>query len=119
MQPVHKGFGNNYTKKNKNSKVKKLTYFLETVNYKVINTIMNQLIWPQNYDYYCFYRRALGPVLIHFLKRLKRTTKKKQTKFQLKLARKRYQNRQAIFWPSKYIRLRLLQTAIMYYVAIH
>ena len=79
---------------------------------------MNQLILPQVYDYHCFYRRALGPVLIHFLKRLKRTTKK-QTKFQLKLARKRCQNRQAIFWPSKYIRLRLLQTAIMYYVAIH
>ena len=79
---------------------------------------MNQLQLPQIYDYHCFYGRALGPVLIHFLKRLKRTAKK-QTKFQLKLARKRCQNRQAIFWPSKYIRLRLLQTAIMYYVAIH
>ena len=79
---------------------------------------MNQLILPQIYDYYCFYKRALGPVLIHFLKRPKRTTKK-QTKFQLKLARKRCQNRQAVFWPSKNIRLRLLQTAIMYYVAFH
>ena len=113
-----KRFGNNYTKKNKNSKVKKLTNFFETVNYKVINTIRNQLILPQIYDYHCFYRRALGLVLIHFLKRLKRTTKK-QTKFQLKLARKGCLNRQAIFWPSKYIRLRLPQTAIMYYVAIH
>ena len=37
---------------------------------------MNQLILLQIYDYHCFYRRALGPVLIHFLKRLKRTTKK-------------------------------------------
>ena len=27
MRPVHKKFGNNYTKKNKNSKVKKLTFF--------------------------------------------------------------------------------------------
>ena len=69
MRPVHKRFGKNYTKKNKNSKVKKLTYFFETFNYKVINTIMNQLILPQ--IYHCFYRRALGPVLIHFLKRLK------------------------------------------------
>ena len=80
---------------------------------------MSQLILPQICDNHCFYRRALGPVLIHFSKRLKRTTKKKQTKFQMKLARKGCQNRQAIFWSSKYIRLRLLETAIMYYVAIH
>ena len=73
-----KRFGNNYTKKDKNSKVKKLTYFFETVNFKVLNTIRNQLILPQIYDYHCFYRRALGPVLIHFLKRLKRTTKNKK-----------------------------------------
>ena len=43
---------------------------------------MNQLKLPQIYDYHCFYRRALGPVLIHFLKRLKRTTKK-QTKISI------------------------------------
>ena len=73
-----KRFGNNYTKKNKNSKVKKLTYFFETVNFKVINTIRNQLILPQIYDYHWFYRRALGYVLIHFLKRLKRTTTDKR-----------------------------------------
>ena len=42
MRPVHKMFGNNYTKKNKNSKVKKLRYFFETVSFKVINTIRNQ-----------------------------------------------------------------------------
>ena len=47
MRPVHKMFGNNYTKKNKNSKVKKLTYFFETDNFKVKNTIKNQLILPQ------------------------------------------------------------------------
>ena len=110
MLPVHKRLGKNYTKKNKNSKVKKLNYFLETVNFKVKNTIRNQLILPQIHHYHCFNRWALGPVLIHFLKRLKRTTKKKQTKFQVKLARKRCQNRQSIFWPSKYIRLHLFQT---------
>ena len=40
---------------------------------------MNQLILAQIYDYHCFYGRALGPVPIHFLKRLKRTTKKNKT----------------------------------------
>ena len=74
-----KRFGNNYTKKNKNSKVKELTYFFETGNFKVINTIRNQLILLQINDCHSFYRRALGPVLIHFLKRLKRTTKKTET----------------------------------------
>ena len=77
MRSVHKRFANNYTKKNKNSKVKKINSFFETVNFKVINTNRNQLLLPQIYDYHCFYRRALGPVLIHFLKRLKRTTKNK------------------------------------------
>ena len=66
-----KKFGDNYTKKNKNSNLKKLTYFFETVNFKVMKTIRNQLILPQIYDYHCFYRRVLGPVLIQFLKRLK------------------------------------------------
>ena len=46
MRPVHKRFGNNYTKKNKNSKVKKLTYFFETVNFKVMKTIRNQVKYP-------------------------------------------------------------------------
>ena len=93
-----KRFGNNYTKKNKNSKVKKSTYFFETVNFKVINTIRNQLILPQIYDYHCFYRRALGPVL-----KAAKKNNKEQTKFQLKLARKHCHNRQAKFWHSKYI----------------
>ena len=79
---------------------------------------MSHLILPQICDNHCFYRRALGPVLIHFLKRLKKQ-QNKQTKFQMKLARKGCQNRQATFWSSKYIRLRLLETAIWYYVAIH
>ena len=89
MRPVHKKVGNNYTKKNKNSKVKKITYFFETVNYKVINTIMSQLILPQICDNHCFYRGALGPVLIHFLKRLKRTTKKKTNKISNETCQKR------------------------------
>ena len=42
---------------------------------------MSQLIIPQIYDNHCFYRRALGTVLIRFLKRLKRTTKNKQKIF--------------------------------------
>ena len=49
-----KRFGNNYTKKNKNIKVKNITYFFETVNFKVINTIRNQLTLPQIYNYHCF-----------------------------------------------------------------
>ena len=40
----------------------------------------------------------------------KRNNKKQQTKIQLKLARKRCQSRKATFWPSRYVRLGLLQT---------
>ena len=78
MRPVHKKVCNNYTKKNKNRKVNKINFFFETINFKVINTIRNKLILPQICDYHCFYRRALGSDLIHFLERLKRTTKNKQ-----------------------------------------
>ena len=67
-----------------------------------MNTIRNKLILPQICDYHCFYRRALGPDLIHFFRAAKKNNKE-QTKFQLKLARKRCQNCQAKFWHSKYI----------------
>ena len=49
---------------------------------------MNQSKLPQIYDYHCFYRRALGSVLIHFLKRLKRTTTKKTNKISIETCQK-------------------------------
>ena len=65
-----------------------------------MKTIRNQVNYPKNLQVPT-YRKALGPVLIHFIKRLKRTTKKTTNKVQLNFVRKRCQNRQAIFWPSK------------------
>ena len=46
MDQSIKRFGNNYTKKNKNSKVKNFAYFLKTINFKVIKTIRNQVKNP-------------------------------------------------------------------------
>ena len=49
----------------------------------------------------------------------KRTTNRQQTKNQLKLARKCFGSRKAILWPTKYVRLHLRRTPIMYYVTAH
>ena len=49
----------------------------------------------------------------------KRTTKRQQTKNQLKLGRKRFQNRKAILWPTKYVLLHFLRAPVMYYVTSH
>ena len=47
MNQSMKSSGNNLTKKNKNSKVKKFAYFFKTINFKVIKTIRNQLNYPK------------------------------------------------------------------------
>ena len=49
----------------------------------------------------------------------KRTTNRQQTKNQLKIGRKRFRNRKAKLWPSKYVRLQFLQAAITYNVTSH
>ena len=43
MDQSIKWFVNNQTKKNKNSKVKKLAYFFKTIKFKEIKTIRNQV----------------------------------------------------------------------------
>ena len=48
MDQTIKRFGNNYTKKNKNSKAKKLAYFFETINFKVMKTIPYQVKNPKS-----------------------------------------------------------------------
>ena len=40
-------FGNNQTKKNKNSKVKRFAYFFKTIKLKVKKTIKNQVNYPK------------------------------------------------------------------------
>ena len=81
-----------------------------------MKTIRNQVKCPEGLQLQNLYRRAFRPVLIQFVMRLKRTTKRQQTKIQLELARKRCRRRKAIFCPKKYenhVQLSLLQTPIM------
>ena len=47
MDQSIKRIGSNKTKKNKNNKVKKFAFF-KTVNFKVINSIRNQVKYPKN-----------------------------------------------------------------------
>ena len=77
-----KRYGPNHKKglvtiRQKRTKTVKLknSLFLKTINFKVNETIRNQVKYPKVYDYQCIYRRALWPVLIHFFNWLKRTTK--------------------------------------------
>ena len=48
MDQFIKRIGNNQTKKNENSKVKKFAYFFKTIKFKVIKTIKNQVKKPKD-----------------------------------------------------------------------
>ena len=52
-------------------------------------------------------------------KRTRNRQQTKQTKNQLKLARKWFGSHKTILWPQKYVRLHLRRTPIMYYVGAH
>ena len=50
---------------------------------------------------------------------LQKEQQREQTKNQLKIARKNFGSRKAIFWRPKYVLLHLRQTLILYYVAAY
>ena len=51
MDQSIKRFGNNYTKKNKNSKVKRFAYFFKTIKLKVMKSIRNQINYPKGLQF--------------------------------------------------------------------
>ena len=83
--------------------VHKKGYFFKTINIKVMKTIRNQVKHPKglrlSYSITLLNIPKFHHVLIQFLLRLKRTTKRQQTKIQLQIVRKRCRSRNAINWP--------------------
>ena len=101
-------------KRTKTLKLNNLLIFFKTNNFKVIENIRNQVKYTKGLRLPMLIYKGIKTCPYSFLKAAKENNKKRQqTKNQLKLARKRCQNVQAIFRPSKYIRLRLIQTPIM------
>ena len=65
--------GNNYTKKNRNFKVRKFAEFKKkTINFKVMKTIRNELKYPIGLYYQCFYIKELRTLGIHFFMQLQK-----------------------------------------------
>ena len=96
--------------------------FFKTINFKVMKTIRTQLLYPIGV------RLTIEGLIIEGIKKCrysifyavtKRTTNRQQTENQLKFGRKRFLNRKAILWPSKYVGLNFLRAPIIYFVNSH